>query len=103
MAPTSKFQFSYYTKHDPNADKALQEPITTLNVICLSQKIGTLTEFYRLLDSEFDKDDDQYSYPGFPLLYGLSGLQLIFFIPSAEYFPFGCRIRTMASLIYLLP
>jgi hypothetical protein len=87
MAPTSKYQFSYYTRNDPNAYKALQEPTTTLNVICLSQKIGTLIEIYRLLDSKFNKDGGQYNHPGFPLLHSLSGLQLIFFVPNAGYFP----------------
>jgi hypothetical protein len=87
MALTSKYQFSYYTGHDPNAGEALQEPTTALKVMCLSQNIGTLIEFNRLLNSKFGKDSDRYNYPGFPLLHSLSGLQLILFIPNAGYFP----------------
>jgi hypothetical protein len=48
MALTSKYQFSYYTSHDPNAVKALQERTPTLKMTCLTQKIGRLIEFHRL-------------------------------------------------------
>lgn len=60
MALTSKYQFWYYTSYDPNTGEALQEPTAALKVMCLTQIIGTLTEFYRLLNAKLDKDSDQY-------------------------------------------
>lgn len=79
----------------------MQEPTTTLKMTCLSQKIGRLVEFYRLLKSKFDKASSLCNHSGFSLLYSLSGLPLNFAFQS-WIFDIGCHIPTMASFIYLL-
>jgi hypothetical protein len=56
MAPTSKYQFSYPTRLNPNADEVLQEPAATLKVTYHSQKMGKLVEFHRLFNFEFDNE-----------------------------------------------
>jgi hypothetical protein len=56
MALTCKSQFLYLTGLNTNAGEALQELTTALKVMNHSQNIGTLVEFHRLFNSEFDNE-----------------------------------------------